>query len=259
MLLSFSCFAQETITLSTYYPSPFGLYQRLVTSTLGVGDVDGIDGITAADAPDPSIANQEGDLWVAGDIGIGTTNPSGPLEIDSTTGGFIPPRMTGTQRDNMATPVEGMVIYNDTADRLEVYTGGTPPWQPVGAGAAVQGSRNQVAQVGYCSDSWAAFGNQVRTTTINTSGGPVLVLGTYTGHSGANNWCAGAQLTRDGTQIYQTLDHHNTAAGFTGIQWDSPVIFAIDKPPAGSHTYALYSQAGSANVFSSALYAIELE
>ena len=58
MLLSFSCFAQETITLSTYYPSPFGLYQRLVTSTLGVGDVDGIDGITAADAPDPSIANQ---------------------------------------------------------------------------------------------------------------------------------------------------------------------------------------------------------
>ncbi len=195
-----------------------------------------------------------------GNVGIGTNDPQGPLDIASTTGGLLPPRLTQAELDALVTSgqaVVGMVAYNTDTGQLVVYNGTS--WETVGGGLVAQGAASQVAQTGYCSDSYSSFNNQVRGVTINTTGGSVLVLGTYTGNAGPNNWCAGAQLRRDGTEIYQTLDHHSTAHGFTGIQWDSPVIFAIDTPAAGSHTYTLHSQIGSGNVFSSALYAFELQ
>jgi len=71
-------FGQETFALITYYPAPFGIYQRLVTQTLGVGDMNN-NGIGADDAPD-TIANP-GDVWIAGDVGIGTTTPQSTLSV----------------------------------------------------------------------------------------------------------------------------------------------------------------------------------
>lgn len=59
-----------------------------------------------------------------GSLGIGTTSPnsSSLLDVTSTTKGFLPPRMTTTQRDAIASPVEGLVIYNLTTHKLNVYT-----------------------------------------------------------------------------------------------------------------------------------------
>jgi len=47
-------------------------------------------------------------------VGIGTTSPSisSALDITSTVGGFLPPRMTEIQRDNISSPAEGLFIYN---------------------------------------------------------------------------------------------------------------------------------------------------
>ena len=58
-----------------------------------------------------------------GNVGIGTTNPSAKLDITSTTGGFLPPRMTTTQRDAISTPATGLVIYNTTTNVLNFYNG----------------------------------------------------------------------------------------------------------------------------------------
>lgn len=55
--------------------------------------------------------------------GCGFTD-STALEINSTTGAFIPPRMTTTQRDAL-TATNGMVIYNSTTDKLQVRAAGT--------------------------------------------------------------------------------------------------------------------------------------
>jgi hypothetical protein len=46
-------------------------------------------------------------------VGIGTTTPnaSAALEVDSTTKGFLPPRMTLAQIDAIATPTEGLMVY----------------------------------------------------------------------------------------------------------------------------------------------------
>ncbi len=81
LLLTLTTLAQETITLSTYYPSPFGIYNRLATNSFGVGDNNSSGGIEAGDSPDPAVAGQEGDVWIAGDIGIGTTNPEARVHI----------------------------------------------------------------------------------------------------------------------------------------------------------------------------------
>ena len=46
-------------------------------------------------------------------VGIGATTPdaSAVLELESTTKGFLPPRMTLVQIDAIATPVEGLMVY----------------------------------------------------------------------------------------------------------------------------------------------------
>ncbi|MFA5271545.1 MAG: hypothetical protein WC412_04280 [Candidatus Omnitrophota bacterium] len=67
-----------------------------------------------------------------GVVGIGTTNPQAKLDVNSTTSGFLPPRMNTTQRSAISPLVAGMVIYNtdSTNKRLELYNGSS--WVGVG-------------------------------------------------------------------------------------------------------------------------------
>lgn len=46
------------------------------------------------------------------------------LQADSTTKGFLPPRMTTTQVNGIATPAEGLVVFNTTISNLCVYQSG---------------------------------------------------------------------------------------------------------------------------------------
>jgi hypothetical protein len=61
-------------------------------------------------------------IAVYAQVGIGTTSPNGSaqLDVNSTTKGFLPPRMTTTQRDAITTPADGLIIYNTTNNRLEM-------------------------------------------------------------------------------------------------------------------------------------------
>ncbi len=51
-----------------------------------------------------------------GQIGIGTTAPdaSAQVQIDSTTKGFLPPRMTTTEINAIVSPTAGLIVYNTT-------------------------------------------------------------------------------------------------------------------------------------------------
>jgi hypothetical protein len=58
-----------------------------------------------------------------GHVGIGTFSPQGALDVSSTTGAFIVPRMTTSQRDAL-TAVNGMIVYNTTANQFNFYENG---------------------------------------------------------------------------------------------------------------------------------------
>jgi hypothetical protein len=56
-------------------------------------------------------------------VGIGTTSPQGALDVSSTAGAFIVPRMTTAER-NALTPVNGMIIYNTTTNQFNFRENG---------------------------------------------------------------------------------------------------------------------------------------
>src|SRR5215475_6602944 len=62
-----------------------------------------------------------------GAAGIGTTTPnaSSLLEVKSTTKGILIPRMTLTQRNAIATPATGLLIYQTNATPGFYYYSGT--------------------------------------------------------------------------------------------------------------------------------------
>ena len=92
-------------------------------------------------------------------VGIGTNSPaaSAQLDISSTTKGFLPPRMTTAQRNNISSPVEGLIIFNSTTKLLEVYVSNS------GSGESyLSGSESCATNIGssYMMNQW-----------MNSSGG----------------------------------------------------------------------------------------
>lgn len=59
-----------------------------------------------------------------GNVGIGTSSPnnSSLLDISSTTKGFLPPRMTTTQKNAISSPANGLVVFDTTLNKLAVFT-----------------------------------------------------------------------------------------------------------------------------------------
>jgi hypothetical protein len=68
---------------------------------------------------------------INGQLGIGTYGPnaSAMLDITSTTRGFLPPRMTTTQKNAIASPVAGLVVYDTTLGKLCVRTASS--WETI--------------------------------------------------------------------------------------------------------------------------------
>ena len=50
-------------------------------------------------------------------------NTSALLDVQSTSKGFLPPRMSTVQRDLITTPAAGLVIFNNTTNNLQLYNG----------------------------------------------------------------------------------------------------------------------------------------
>jgi hypothetical protein len=59
------------------------------------------------------------------------------IQIDDANGGFLTARLTTEQRDAIADPTNGLLIWNVDASALEVYTDGI--WVQPGAGGGGEG------------------------------------------------------------------------------------------------------------------------
>lgn len=66
-------------------------------------------------------------------LGTGTLNSTAILELSSTTRGFLPPRMTSTQRNAIsgASVPSGLTVFNSTDNALSVYTTVLSSWDNV--------------------------------------------------------------------------------------------------------------------------------
>jgi uncharacterized protein (TIGR02145 family) len=84
-------------------------------------------------------------------IGVGTTTPhsSAKLDISSTSQGFLPPRMTLAQRDNIQNPATGLIIWCTDCDELQVFNGVI--WKNISGAAASTGS---LPNVRICNQVW---------------------------------------------------------------------------------------------------------
>jgi hypothetical protein len=56
-------------------------------------------------------------------VNSSTPNASAILQADSTTQGFLPPRLTTAQKNAISTPASGLVVYDTTTNKLCCYNG----------------------------------------------------------------------------------------------------------------------------------------
>ncbi|EQC44479.1 endosialidase chaperone [Bacteriovorax sp. BSW11_IV] len=71
-------------------------------------------------------SENSGNLFFStGNVTIGGTTPDGSslLDLQSTSKGFLPPRMTTAQRDAISSPAVGLIVFNITTNKLNSYNG----------------------------------------------------------------------------------------------------------------------------------------
>ena len=76
----------------------------------------------------------------AQNVGVGTSSPdnSAKLDVSSTDGGILIPRMTEVQRDAIVTPATGLMIFQTDGTAGFYYYDGTA-WTAIGSGSGTQG------------------------------------------------------------------------------------------------------------------------
>lgn len=87
-------------------------------------------------------------ISLAQNVGIGTSTPaaSAQLDVSSTTKGFLPPRMTTAQRSAIASPTNGLLVYQtDYPSGLFYFNGGV--WSSVA-------TPTHYPSVTICSQKW---------------------------------------------------------------------------------------------------------
>jgi uncharacterized protein (TIGR02145 family) len=145
---------------------------------------------------------------------IGTPSPdrSSVLELKSTTRGFLPPRMTTTQRNAIVTPATGLVVYNSEKNCLEWYNGtewynGCGNQDSSGGTAVVSAYANANISTGTMTAGTAVTGvTQTITATVTAVGSyTITVIANGITFTGSGTFTAtGAQdivLTATGTPI----------------------------------------------------------
>jgi len=116
-----------------------------------------------------------------GQIGMGTTNPhpSSILDVESTTKGFLPPRMTTNQRNmiNQGLFEEGLTIYNETENCINVWN--NSDWISLCGGDNNQSS-SSISSQGYFlkADNPSLSGAFGQSIAISDDGN-VIAIGSY--------------------------------------------------------------------------------
>ncbi len=126
-------------------------------------------------------------------------DPSAMLQINSTSRGFLPPRLTTTQRDAISSPATGLTVYNTTTNQLEVNIGtpSAPSWAGL-SGVNVYNSNGNLT------------GNRTVTLgannlTFSSTTGNLIFNPSSTGRLGIGTASPGYLLHVNGTAAFSSL------------------------------------------------------
>jgi hypothetical protein len=92
-------------------------------NTINVGNEGKINGTTLNGLQLSAGTAGDANVKISNSTATITPLASAVLQIESTTKGFLPPRMTEAQRDLIASPATGLIIYNTTTNVLNFYNG----------------------------------------------------------------------------------------------------------------------------------------
>jgi hypothetical protein len=85
-----------------------------------------LGGVFAYGAIEGAASGQSGSFSGSVRVGSGgSNNASAILDAVSTTKGFLPPRMTTTQKNAISSPAAGLVVYDTDTNKLTCYNGTT--------------------------------------------------------------------------------------------------------------------------------------
>jgi hypothetical protein len=173
-----------------------------------------------------------------GAAGIGTTTPdaSSLLEIKSTSKGLLVSRMTKVQRDAIASPATGLLIFQTNSTPGFYYYNGTA-WTAVTVNGANKTLSNLTASTAVNVDLLPGSDNTLnlgttsfRWRTLNT-GGDVLINGITVGEGGGAqslNLAVGLNALKLNTTGnpntalgYQSLSHNSTGSNNTAVGYNS--------------------------------------
>ena len=156
-----------------------------------------------------------------------TPDVSSILEMRTSTKGLLMPRLTTTERDAIASPATGLIIYNTTASKFNFYNGST--WITMFSGSSVvnsvTGTSNRITIGGTAADPTvdisSGYVGQSSITTLGTIGSGVwngTTIGIGYGGTGATTQQAAINALT-GTQSSGTfLRSNGTNASLSAIQ-----------------------------------------
>lgn len=206
----------------------------------------------------------------AGNVIFGGTiaDASARVQIDSTSQGFLPPRMNETDRNGITSPATGLLIFSTTAGTFQFNAGtpGAPNWVDVGAGTAslwtdLGGGRlhygdDDTVQVGIGTDNPLTaldVNGGIRVGSVSAPAPTYLALNSLsnvdsapadgqclTYSSGSGNWVAGdcdaagntAEWTDDGSGNIYNADDGSVGIG-TNATPDASAKFEIASTTQG--------------------------
>lgn len=171
-------------------------------------------------------------------VGIGTTtpNPNAILEMESTDQGVLIPRMTTAQRNAIAAPTEGLLVYDTDADCFFFYEGSSSSWENL-CNAGATGPQGPQGPAGPPGTNGVGIVSTVDngdgTFTFNYSNGTSFTTSDLTGPAGA----PGPQGPQGPSGIIQRYHVYGTA-GRLGVTSSTATI-----QPGMSQTFTLSAPA----------------
>lgn len=129
---------------------------------------NGTNGTNGAAGASPFTLDGSNAVFTTGSVGIGVDPPSttAVLDVASTTQGLLAPRMTTAQRVAIATPANGLIVYDTQLASLEVYDAIGTVW-------------NQLADTGTTGSVTSVTASSPLSVSNGTTT-PAITLGTVT-------------------------------------------------------------------------------